>query len=175
MHLKGCLHCHTTKSDGNLPPEELIKKYREEGFDFVAVTDHRDKPKPHCYPDIDGILVLEGCEVSEAHHWNYIEGDEETLTVWNHPFRYDDTVRDINRCGKDVVEITEHGDFFYNVETPSSKIVERSKLPSVATDDAHSKHMIGHAWVWVRVQEKTKDEIIRNIKKGNFSIEKREI
>jgi len=172
---KGVLHCHTTESDGNLSPEELIKKYREEGFDFVAVTDHRDKPEPHCYPDIDGILVLEGCEVSKAHHWNYIEGDEETLTVWNHPFRYDDTVRDINKCGKDAVEITEHGDFFYNVETPSSKIVERSKLPSVATDDAHSKHMIGHAWVWVRVREKTKDEIISGIKKGNFSVEKREI
>jgi len=175
MHLKGCLHCHTTKSDGNLSPEELIKKYREEGFDFVAVTDHRDKAEPHCYPDIDGILVLEGCEVSKAHHWNYIEGDEETLTVWNHPFRYDDTVRDINRCGKDVVEITEHGDFFYNVETPASKIVERSKLPSVATDDAHSKHMIAHSWIWVRAAERAKDEIIRNIKKGNFSIEKREI
>ena len=92
-HLKGNLHTHSTKSDGNLSPEELIKKYREEGFDFVAVTDHRDKPEPHCYSDIDGILVLEGCEVSKAHHWNYIEGDEETLTVWNHPFRYDDTVR----------------------------------------------------------------------------------
>jgi len=172
---KGVLHCHTTKSDGNLSPEELIKKYREEDFDFVAVTDHRDKPKPHCYPDIDGILVLEGCEVSKGHHWNYIEGDEETLTVWNHPFRYDDSIRDINKCGKDAVEITEHGDFFYNVETPASKIVERSKLPSVATDDAHSKHMIAHSWIWVRVAERAKDEIIRNIKKGNFSVEKREI
>ena len=104
-----------------------------------------------------------------------IEGDEETLTIWNHPFRYDDTIRDINRCGKDVVEITEHGDFFYNVETPSSKIVERSKLPSVATDDAHSKRMVGHSWIWVRASEKAKDEIIRNIKKGDFSVEKREI
>jgi len=175
MHLKGCLHCHTTQSDGNLPPEELIERYRGEGFDFVAVTDHRDRPKPHRYPDVDGIIVLEGVEVSKGHHWNYIEGDEETLTVWNHPSRYDDSIRDINRCGKDVCEITEHGDFFYNVETPSSKIVERCKLPGVATDDAHSKHMIDHSWIWVRVAEETKDEIIRSIKKGNFSVEKREI
>ena len=66
---KGVLHCHTTKSDGNLSPEELIKKYREEGFNFVAVTDHGNKPEPHCYPDVDGIIILKGVEVSKGHHW----------------------------------------------------------------------------------------------------------
>jgi len=172
---KGCLHCHTTLSDGNLSPRDLIEEYKQRGYHFVAITDHRNKPKPYDYPTDDGILVLKGVEVSSGHHWNYIEGDKETLTIWNHPFRYEDSIRDINRCGKDAVEITEHGDFCYNADTPSSKIIEQTKLPTVVTDDAHSKHMIGHSWIWVRVSELTKDEIIKNIKEGSFSIEKKEL
>jgi len=174
-HLRGNLHTHTSLSDGNLSPEEMIEEYKKQGYHFICLTDHQDKAKAYRYPKADDIIVLEGCEVSSGHHWNYIEGEEETLTVWNHPFRYNDSVGEINRCGKDVCEITEHGDFYYDIETPSSEIVERAKLPTVVTDDAHSKHMIGHAWIWVRVSEKTKDEIIRNIKEGNFSIEKKEI
>lgn len=174
-HLKGNLHTHSLKSDGNLSAKSIIKEYRRQGYDFIAMTDHTRDPQPYNYPEINGIMVLEGCEVSSGHHWNYIEGEKETLTIWNHPFRYNDSIREINRCGKDVCEITEHGDFYYNVKTPSSKIIEQAKIPTVLTDDAHTRHMTGHAWIWVRVVEKTKDGIIRNIKEGNFSIEKEEI
>ena len=90
------------------------------------------------------------------------------------PLPHDDTVRDINRCGKDAAKSPSTATSSQRRD-PRSKIVERSKLPSVATDDAHSKHMIAHSWIWVRVAERAKDEIIRNIKKGNFSVEKREI
>mgnify|MGYP000789433803 FL=1 len=37
---KGNLHTHSTNSDGRLSPEEVIKLYREEGYDFLALTDH---------------------------------------------------------------------------------------------------------------------------------------
>ena len=37
---RGNLHAHTTNSDGTLSPKELIKVYRDEGYDFVAATDH---------------------------------------------------------------------------------------------------------------------------------------
>ena len=39
--LKGALHCHTTRSDGQGTPEEVLKKHAEHGYDFVALTDHR--------------------------------------------------------------------------------------------------------------------------------------
>jgi len=39
--LKGALHSHTTRSDGDFTPEDLIKTYHEHGYDFVAITDHR--------------------------------------------------------------------------------------------------------------------------------------
>jgi len=39
--LKGGLHCHTTRSDGRLSPEETIRLHVDNGYDFLALTDHR--------------------------------------------------------------------------------------------------------------------------------------
>lgn len=38
---KGNMHMHTTVSDGRLAPEDAIELYRQKGYDFVALTDHR--------------------------------------------------------------------------------------------------------------------------------------
>lgn len=38
--LKGNIHTHTNRSDGALPPEEVVRRYRSAGYDFLAVTDH---------------------------------------------------------------------------------------------------------------------------------------
>ncbi len=37
---RGNLHAHSTLSDGMLPPEEVCRRYRDEGYDFLALTDH---------------------------------------------------------------------------------------------------------------------------------------
>ena len=39
--LKGALHCHTTRSDGEMTPEETIAMHEHSGYDFMAITDHR--------------------------------------------------------------------------------------------------------------------------------------
>lgn len=39
--LKGALHCHTTRSDGRGTPEEVIALHAANGYDFMALTDHR--------------------------------------------------------------------------------------------------------------------------------------
>lgn len=38
--LKGALHCHTTRSDGQGTPEEVIRLHNENGYQFMALTDH---------------------------------------------------------------------------------------------------------------------------------------
>ena len=38
--LKACLHLHTTLSDGDATPEEVLKMYEEAGYDILAITDH---------------------------------------------------------------------------------------------------------------------------------------
>lgn len=53
------LHMHTTLSDGRLTPEQAISRYREAGYDAVALTDHWVQGKAfRC----DGVEVLSGCE-----------------------------------------------------------------------------------------------------------------
>lgn len=37
---RGNLHTHSNLSDGALPPEEVCRRYRAEGYDFMALTDH---------------------------------------------------------------------------------------------------------------------------------------
>ncbi|MEG1699549.1 MAG: PHP domain-containing protein, partial [Oscillospiraceae bacterium] len=37
----GDMHSHTCFSDGKEAPEFVAARYREEGFDFLAITDHR--------------------------------------------------------------------------------------------------------------------------------------
>jgi hypothetical protein len=37
---RGNLHTHSTRSDGVLAPEEVCRRYKAEGYDFLALTDH---------------------------------------------------------------------------------------------------------------------------------------
>ncbi len=37
---RGNLHTHSTRSDGVLSPEEVCRRYKAEGYDFLALTDH---------------------------------------------------------------------------------------------------------------------------------------
>ena len=37
---RGNLHTHSTNSDGHLTPAETVAWYRDNGYDFVALTDH---------------------------------------------------------------------------------------------------------------------------------------
>jgi len=38
--LRGNLHLHTTVSDGELTPQQAVDGYREQGYDFLSITDH---------------------------------------------------------------------------------------------------------------------------------------
>ncbi|MBY6004569.1 CehA/McbA family metallohydrolase [Salipiger bermudensis] len=37
---RGNLHTHSDRSDGGLTPAEVCRRYRAEGYDFLALTDH---------------------------------------------------------------------------------------------------------------------------------------
>jgi hypothetical protein len=37
---RGNLHTHSTRSDATIDPEEVARRYREQGYDFLALTDH---------------------------------------------------------------------------------------------------------------------------------------
>ena len=56
---KGNMHMHTTMSDGELEPVDAINVYREAGYDFIAITDHRKVG--HLWQD-EKFLILPGVE-----------------------------------------------------------------------------------------------------------------
>ena len=37
---RGNIHTHSSQTDGVLPPEEVCRRYKAQGYDFLAVTDH---------------------------------------------------------------------------------------------------------------------------------------
>jgi len=55
LKLKGNMHAHTTKSDGRLSPEDLVRTYREAGYDWLIITDHDLVTQPS---DSTGNLIL---------------------------------------------------------------------------------------------------------------------
>lgn len=67
---KAQLHVHTRRSDGRMEPEEVLARYRDAGFTFVALTDH-DR--------------LTTCDVFDGPDFLAIPGVEETLVRGIYP------------------------------------------------------------------------------------------
>ena len=61
---RGNLHCHTTNSDGAMPPDRLLAHYSYAGWDFLSITDHG---KVTTFPEgtaLPGVTYIPGIEVS---------------------------------------------------------------------------------------------------------------
>ncbi len=173
--LKGALHTHSTCSDGELTPDEVVEVYSRLGFDFVALTDHDFLMKPGCYRNLpasrNGTLIFQAIELTVFaggyFHVTKIIGEREELYIFNHPAEYDMTldqiVERIDRIRKtmpiDVVEVTSKG--FYTPEYD----IDRIPYPKVASDDSHTRFGCGRAWMEVAC-EKDRDAIIRAIRQG---------
>ncbi|MEO8290636.1 MAG: CehA/McbA family metallohydrolase [Gaiellaceae bacterium] len=63
------LHAHTTNSDGDLAPADLVRHYEETGFDVLAITDHWVRTLE---PSTARLLVLPGTEI------DFLRGDGRT-------------------------------------------------------------------------------------------------
>ena len=63
--LKGGLHCHTTRSDGSCTPEEVMILHKENGYDFLAITDHRRYNHVNFAPET-GLTIIPGMEFDNS-------------------------------------------------------------------------------------------------------------
>ncbi|MBQ0104856.1 MAG: PHP domain-containing protein [Armatimonadetes bacterium] len=62
-YLKGQLHLHTTMSDGQWTPQQVADGYRENGYDFIVMTDHDTNYDPYKYIEKrDDFLCIPGSE-----------------------------------------------------------------------------------------------------------------
>ena len=93
---KANFHTHTTVSDGKKSPSEAVDFYRNEGYDIVAITDHRtvtDLPG-----DSNGLLLLRGIEYDhmlpgQAIHLVGIGIDKSIERIWNPAMTPQQTVK----------------------------------------------------------------------------------
>ena len=65
--LKGGLHCHTTRSDGAGDPADVIRLHHENGYDFLALTDHRYYNYENFAPEVP-ITIIPGMEFDNTFH-----------------------------------------------------------------------------------------------------------
>ena len=177
--LKGNLHAHSTFSDGRFPVEEVVARYRDLGYDFLAITDHDDLIQPDYWLNLpssdDRMIILPGVELDYrplSQHVGKVTGDRETLYVLNHPARYFLTVEEIlhridviSNAGLPIhaIEITDTGVY------QAQHDVERIRLPKIATDDSHLDAEFGRAWIEVESAHSV-DAILRAIKGGDFRL-----
>ncbi|MCD6361716.1 MAG: hypothetical protein J7M38_12750 [Armatimonadetes bacterium] len=61
--LRGNMHTHTTESDGLVTPQEAVKRFAEQGYDFLSLTDHERLTDTSGLDD-RGLTLLPGTEVA---------------------------------------------------------------------------------------------------------------
>lgn len=66
---KGNTHTHTLNSDGDSSPEDVVKWYREHGYNFLVLTDHDSITEVETLSSKNGkegsFLVIRGEEVTD--------------------------------------------------------------------------------------------------------------
>ena len=61
---KGNTHTHTTESDGDTPPAQVVEWYRTHGYDFLVLTDHNVLTDPSPWQSDPDFLLIPGEEVT---------------------------------------------------------------------------------------------------------------
>lgn len=183
---KGMMHDHSTNSDGKQTPSEVATSYRDAGYNFISITDHNNITST----EVSGILYIPGIEESREGHINIINAvtnisstklqtyidhgnNEDSFIVLNHP--------DDPKLGLTNTEM-ESLQGYYGVEVWNSKRADNAeskidhilsiyrKAYLIAGDDCHDVNAsyCKTASVNVFANSLTTDEIMENLKRGNF-------
>lgn len=100
--LKGDLHSHSCRSDGQRDPAAHAGHYREQGYDFFALTDHNryypGQEIDDVYADADtGLVRIPGEEVhspGSTIHIVHVGGKKSVADIYvNHRQDYDESIR----------------------------------------------------------------------------------
>jgi hypothetical protein len=72
---KGNTHTHTLNSDGDSTPDDVVRWYREHGYQFLVLTDHNFQTR------VDGLNALHGAD----DQFLVVKGEEVTSTAGGRP------------------------------------------------------------------------------------------
>ena len=146
--LKGGLHCHTTRSDGSCTPEEVMRLHRENGYDFLAITDHRRYNHVNFAPET-GLTIIPGMEF-----------DNSNSIPCRHGFRTYHTV-----C---IGPSREDGNGFDHEEILPSAIAPDQQTYQVFLDEIHAKK---HLTIYCHAEWSSTPARYFDKLRGNFAME----
>jgi hypothetical protein len=134
---KGNTHTHTLNSDGDSTPDEVVRWYREHGYQFLVLTDH------NFLTSVDGLnalhgadeqfLVIKGEEVTDRYdkkpiHINGLDPSE-TIVPQGGSSVLDVVQRTVNAIRKaGAVPQIDHPNFGWAITADELKQVENTKL-----------------------------------------------
>ena len=100
-YFKGNLHAHSTCSDGQLSPENVMAQYAANGYDFLALTDHWYVGGERKFGDM---LVLPGVEydftfAAQVLHLVGLFPSHESADGIDRNMTHTEIIQKINACG----------------------------------------------------------------------------
>lgn len=190
---RGQLHCHTTHSDGWLPVEDAMQKYKDARYDFVAVSDHNIVTPTEQFITGDFLTIPNDELTFELNHVNAINASGpfngvilspsvlvdvvnaaesiDAVPQINHPQYSGHTVADIMSTSAMLLEIVNfrHDDPNYTVALWDSVLSKGRLIYGTAGDDAHNYAVeFNRAWVIVRAPALTVQSIVTALESGDF-------
>ena len=193
---KSALHNHSTVSDGDFPPDELIRLYAEAGFDVLAFTDHR-KANPVSTYDGQGMTLLSGIElhptgprgalwhllalgVPEDFPGKYSTGQEAVdavkkaggLIYCAHPAGVFTSGEILDLKGIDGLEVSNTNGRFIGLESSevcwNELIAQEFVCPAVAVDDTHTHCDLFKNWTMICAPDKNPGSLLEALRQGSF-------
>jgi len=196
--LKADLHCHVRGDprDGvDYTAEELFDRAALQGFDVIAITNHREvwhNPGALRYAQRRGLLVIPGVELDiEQKHVLLINVDtraesiqsfddiratvsRDRLVVAPHPFYPTSTCLG----GKliehiDVFDAIEYSFFYCSVLNPNRRakaLAQRNGKPMLGSSDCHSLQWIGRTYTLIEADGKDIGSVVHAVKEGRVQV-----
>ncbi|HZO91627.1 MAG TPA: CehA/McbA family metallohydrolase [Chthonomonadaceae bacterium] len=195
--LRGNLHAHTTRSDGSASPEEVIARYEQLGYDFLAISDHDLLVPPEEFQALTRMTLIPADEVScngphilavqiravitpDADRQQVLAetAAQSGFTVLNHP----NWLHHYNHFPQELMEQLEGyaGIEIYNA------LIERLEGSALATDrwdrllsggrrvwgyahdDSHAPTDIGRGWNVVQAADRSVEALCEALRQGRF-------
>ncbi len=136
---RGNLHTHCTESDGDYPVEEVVRRYREKGYDFLALSDHF--LECYDYPVTD---------TRSFRSDNFTTLIAHAVEVYNHGSQMKNDRGD----GWGLCDVL---------------LNRGSRLHAFATDDAHHMaHDAFGGWIFAKAERLEPQLILQSLKSGAF-------
>ena len=140
---KGNTHTHTLNSDGDSTPDDVVRWYREHGYQFLVLTDH------NVLTSVDGLNAVHGAD----DRFLIVKGEEVSDTFGRKPLHINglDVSEKVDpRSGSSVVDVVQrnvdairsangiphinHPNFGWAISADELRQVERTRLFEIYTE-----------------------------------------